>query len=47
MFIAMPFEEYLGLGFMEDTSFQDEDSVYDWEEGEDSTDLVYEEEDDE
>jgi len=42
-----PNEDYSGLGFMEDVSFQDEDSVYDWEESEDSTDLVYEEEDDE
>lgn len=40
----MPPEDYLGLGFMEDVSFQDEDSVYDWEESEDSTDLVWEEE---
>lgn len=40
-----PIEDYSGLGFMEDTSFQDEDSVYDWEEEEDSTDLVWEEDD--
>lgn len=43
----MPVEEYICMGFMEDLSFKDEDSVYDWEEGEDSTDLVYEEEEEE
>lgn len=28
----MPIEDYSGMGFMEDMSFQDEDSVYDFEE---------------
>lgn len=40
----MPIEDYSGLGFMEDTSFQDEDSVYDFEENAPVDD---EEEDDE
>lgn len=43
----MPEEDYNGLGFMEDVAFQDEDSVFDFEAQEDSTDLVYEEDDDE
>jgi len=28
----MPIEDYSGMGFMEDMSFQDEDSVYDIDE---------------
>jgi hypothetical protein len=28
----MPIEDYSGMVFMEDMSFQDEDSVYDFEE---------------
>ena len=44
MFIAMPFEEYLGLGFMEDQNFYDEDNgTFDFEENA----PVHEEEDDE
>lgn len=39
----MPEEDYSGIGFMEDISFQDEDSVFDFEENA----PVYEEEEDE
>lgn len=42
----MPQEDFDGIGFMEDISFKDEDSVYDWEDGEDSTNLVWDEDED-